>query len=360
MSAAAAAIDCDNASMEAAFISVDGTKAAANEADVRKLLQAGTPFWLDLHGSDDDTTHLLRDVFEFHPLAVEDAEQFGQRPKVDDYDGYVLIVLYGAPTRQQGPLVELHCFYSERYLVTVHREPSPELHQLRERLAQNTRGQKSPIMLLHGVLDTLVDTFFPALAEFDDEIDELEDAILAKPTVEQLGRLFEMKRSLIAIRKVVTPARDTFAGVVSGVGQLPGMTPDAERYFRDLYDHLIRISDLVDSYRDLLSGVLDTHLSTVSNRLNVIMKQLTIIATVFLPLTYLTGFFGQNFAWLVGAITSVPAFLIFGIGVEVLAVVLLLVMFWKRGWMNNDTATPQPQPSPASRRPRKLRLAHKV
>ena len=348
--------------MEAAFITVDGTRAAANETDVRKLLQAGSPFWLDLHGSDDETTHLLSDVFGFHPLAVEDAEQFGQRPKVDDYDDYVLIVLYGAPTRRNGPLVELHCFYSEQYLVTVHREPSPELHQLRERLAQSIHGQKSPIMLLHAVLDTLVDTFFPALAEFDDEIDELEDAILARPTVDQLGRLFEMKRSLIAIRKVVTPARDTFAGVVSGVGQLPGMTPDAERYFRDLYDHLIRISDLVDSYRDLLSGVLDTHLSTVSNRLNVIMKQLTIIATVFLPLTYLTGFFGQNFAVLVGWIESLPAFLIFGIGLEVLAVVLLLLMFWKRGWMGNETAAPQPQPQPSSesRRPRKLRLAHKA
>src|SRR5262249_26519293 len=157
-------------------------------------------------------------------------------------------------------------------------------------------------------------------------IDELEDAILVRPTVDQLGQLFEMKRSLIAIRKVVTPARDTFAGVATGVGQLPGMTPDAERYFRDLYDHLIRLSGLVDSYRDLLSGVLDTHLSTVSNRLNVIMKQLTIIATVFLPLTYLTGFFGQNFAVLVDGITSMPAFLIFGIGLELVAVLLLLLM----------------------------------
>jgi magnesium transporter len=347
--------------MEAAFVTSDGSKAAASEADISKHLQAGTPFWLDLHGSDDDTTHLLRDVFGFHPLAVEDAEQFGQRPKVDDYDGYVLIVLYGAPSRQHGPLVELHCFYSEHYLVTVHREPSPELHQLRERLMQTVHPHKSPIMLLYAVLDTLVDTFFPALAEFDDEIDDLEDAILARPTVDQLGRLFEMKRSLIAIRKVVTPARDTFAGVVSGVGQLPGMTPDAERYFRDLYDHLIRISDLVDSYRDLLSGVLDTHLSTVSNRLNVVMKQLTIIATVFLPLTYLTGFFGQNFAWLVDRITSLPAFLIFGIGLEMVAVLALLVMFWKRGWMNNEAAAaPQPQPSTESRRPRKLRLAHKA
>ena len=96
------------------------------------------------------------------------------------------------------------------------------------------------------------------------------------------------------------------------------MTPDAERYFRDLYDHLIRISDLVDSYRDLTSGALDTHLSTVSNRLNVVMKQLTIIATIFLPMSFLTGFFGQNFAWMVNRITTLPVFLVVGVGLQLL------------------------------------------
>ena len=121
-------------------------------------------------------------------------------------------------------------------------------------------------MLLHAVLDSLVDSFFPTLAEFDDEIDELEDAILVRPTDAQLGRLFEMKRALIGVRKVITPRATCWARSLSGAGSLPGMTPEAERYFRDVYDHLIRISDLVDSYRDLLSSVLDTHLSTVSNR----------------------------------------------------------------------------------------------
>ena len=113
---------------------------------------------------------------------------------------------------------------------------------------------------------------------------------------------------------MVTPQRDMFATCSAAAIELPGMTPDAERYFRDLYDHLIRISDLVDSYRDLTSGALDTHLSTVSNRLNVVMKQLTIIATIFLPMSFLTGFFGQNFGWMVNRITSLPVFLVVGIG----------------------------------------------
>jgi magnesium transporter len=326
--------------MEAALIDVDGKPAAADEASIRKFLDAKKHFWLDLTGGGSETSHVLRDVFGFHPLAVQAAERFQQRPKVDDYDDYVFIVMYGASSKPRSGLVEVHCFYNEQYLVTVHHERCPQLKQFGEKLSQMDRGQHPPIMLLHGVLDTLVDGFFPALASFDDDIDELEDSILARPTDDQLGRLFDMKRSLIGIRKVVTPARDTLAGVVAGVGQLPGMTPEAERYFRDLYDHLIRISDLVDSYRDLLSGVLDTHLSTVSNRLNTVMKQLTVIATVFMPLTYLTGFFGQNFGVLVDNITGWQAFVGLGIGLELLAVVGLVVLFWMRGWIGPERPGP--------------------
>jgi magnesium transporter len=343
--------------MHAALITAAGSRMPADEPTIRQLLADGTAFWLDLLGSGKDSIPILRDVFSFHPLAIEDAEHFGQRPKVDDYDDYVLIVLYGAPSPTRSVLVELHCLYSERYLVTVRREPCSELDHFADRLTQPGRPPLSQIMLLHGVLDALVDSFFPALADFDDEIDELEDAILDRPTDEQLGRLFDMKRSLIAVRKVITPARDTFAGVVGGVGRLPGMTAEAERYFRDLYDHLIRISDLVDSYRDLLSGVLDTHLSTVSNRLNAVMKQLTIIATLFLPLTYLTGFFGQNFEFLISNITGFPAFLGFGIGLEVAAIVGLLTMFWKRGWLSGESTTHRLSQGQVRRR-HKLRLAH--
>jgi magnesium transporter len=187
------------------------------------------------------------------------------------------------------------------------------------------------------IVDSLVDSFFPVLSRFDDKVDQLEDDILREPTEQQLGVLFDMKRSLIAMRKVVTPQRDMFAGLASGVIELPGMTRDGERYFRDLYDHLIRIADVVDSYRDLLSGVMDTHVSTVSNRLNVVMKQLTIIATIFLPLSYLTGFFGQNFSFLIGHITGRAPFVFFGLGLEVLAAFILLYFFRKRGWLGGPT-----------------------
>jgi magnesium transporter len=332
-----------NSQMKGHLITVDGASHEITDAVLRDLIDSSARFWLDLAGLDHDTAQsLLRDTFGFHPLAVEDAEHFGQRPKVDDYEGFALLVVYGATAA--GSLVEVHCFYTKDYLVTVHHDDCSELIDLGERLGQRVGPAPDHVMLLYRVVDTLVDGYFPVLANFDDQIDQLEDEILERPTDQQLGQLFDMKRSLIAMRKVITPQRDMFAALLSS-DTLPGMTPDAERYFRDLYDHLIRISDLVDSYRDLMSGALDTHLSTVSNRLNVVMKQLTIIATVFLPLSFLTGFFGQNFGWMVTRLTGLPVFLALGIGLPILVVVVLVLLFRRWGWMTSTGTVPPATPA---------------
>ena len=325
--------------MNAQLIAVDGAEHQGDPETIKGLITSSTRFWLDLSDIDEESaTPLLRDTFGFHPLAVEDAEHFGQRPKIDTYDDYVFIVVFGVAGA--GDLVEVHCFYSEQFLVTVHRSACPALDELRERIQRGAgRRQDHPIdhvMVLYRVIDTLIDAYFPVLSDFDDRIDDLEDEILQRPTDEQLGRLFDMKRSLIGLRKVVTPQRDMFAALVAGAEQLPAMTPEGERYFRDLYDHLIRISDLVDSYRDLVGSAVDTHLSTVSNRLNVVMKQLAIIATIFLPLSFLTGFFGQNFAWMVNRIGSLPVFLGIGVGLQLATVAGLLMLFRRRGWLGSS------------------------
>jgi magnesium transporter len=333
--------------MQGHLITVDGASHEITEAVLRDLIDSSARFWLDLAGLDQDTAQtLLRDTFGFHPLAVEDAEHFGQRPKLDSYEGFALMVVYGATAA--GSLVEVHCFYTENYLVTVHHDDCPDLTSLGERVRQRVGPPPDHVMLLYRVVDTLVDGYFPVLASLDDQIDELEDEILERPTEQQLGQLFDMKRSLIAMRKVVTPQRDMFAALLSGPDALPGMTADAERYFRDLYDHLIRIGDLVDSYRDLMTGALDTHLSTVSNRLNVVMKQLTILATVFLPLSFLTGFFGQNFGWMVNRLTGFGVFLVVGIGLPILVVVALVLLFRQRGWLSSTGTVPPA--TPANRR----------
>ena len=298
---------------------------------VEKLLAGGQFFWLDLDQPVPGDFEILRDVFKFHPLAVEDSEHFGQRAKIDDYDDFVLLVVYGA-VPDDDRLVEVHCFYSERFLVTVHRDDCPAFAEIRRRYAKRAKPIEKPSLLLYRIVDGLVDSFFPILADFDDQIDELENGIFLKADDRQLQQIFQMKRLLVGMRKAITPQRDTFARLMGGVAELPGLSDEDERYFRDVYDHLIRISDLIDSYRDLLTGAMDVYLSTVSNRLNSVMKQLTIIATIFLPLSWLTGFFGQNFGWEIGHISGWGSFALLGLGTEVAAVAGLLVMFKRRGW----------------------------
>ncbi len=262
---------------------------------VRALLDEGVFFWLDIHAPEAADLEILREEFGFHPLSLEDSWRFGQRPKIDDYDGYVFLVVFGASGDDDPDgLVEVHCFYSDRYLITIHRDEAPSLAALRERYVKRDAPVDDPARLLHGVVDGLVDSFFPRLEAIDERIDSLEDEIFRDAGDPELQEIFSMKRALVTMRKVIAPQRDLFASITAGVAAFPGMSDDDQRYFRDVYDHLIRIGDMVDTYRDLLTGAMDVYLSTVSNRLNGVMKQLAIIATVFMPLTFLTGFFGQN------------------------------------------------------------------
>jgi magnesium transporter len=303
---------------------------AFDRANAEQLLAAGHFFWLDLYQPNADDYTVLSEVFKFHPLAVEDSEHFGQRPKLDDYDNFVFLVVYGS-SPDDDRLVEVHCFYSERFLITVHRDDCPAFAAIRDRYTKREQALAEPPLLLYRIVDGLVDSFFPILAEFDDRIDELEDQIFLQASDAQLQEIFAMKRLLVGMRQVITPQRDLFASLIGGVHELPGMSEKDERYFRDVYDHLIRISDLIDTYRDLLTGSMDVYLSTVSNRLNVVMK-LAIIATIFLPLSWLTGFFGQNFGFLVRKVGGAGTFVVLGLGTELVAVLILFLLFKKRGW----------------------------
>jgi magnesium transporter len=306
-----------------------------DEKAIREHLQRDRFFWLDLSGPGQPELEALRDLFGFHPLALEDALHFGQRPKLDVYENYVFMVFYGAHDEGGDPdelLREVQMFISGKYLVTLHRDDLPSLDEQRSRL--DGAVLHSEQFLLYRVFDALTDSFFPVLAQMDDEIDDLELAILAGPSTEQLQRLFAMKRTLVAMRKVVTPQRDLFARSIDQLADLPGLQLDERDYFRDVYDHLIRISDLIDSYRDLLTSSTDLYLSTVANRQNEVMKQLAVVGTIFLPLSFITGFFGMNFGWMINhAIASTWSFFALGLGSMLATCVLLLVFFRRRGWV---------------------------
>jgi magnesium transporter len=322
----------------------NGATVDATMQGIEEAAAGGAFFWLnlDIHdpGPDDDVAGLLVNTFHFHPLAVEAVERFGQRARIDDYDDFVHIVVFGMAAGGKD-VAEVHCFVTDKFIISLHQGDCQALDAVCERLGghHSAKASAPQVIIFYLIMDTLIDSFFPVLSDFDDAIDELEGAILKNPTEEQLGTLFGMKRQIMTIRKVITPQRDMIASLNSGMVEIPGMADAGAAYFRNLYDHLIRISDMVDSYRDLIGGAMDTHLSMVSNRLNVIMKQLAMIATIFLPLGFLTGFFGQNFAWPIAHLQgSLGYFLFLGIGSEVVAIAVLLLLFKRRGWVGGPTA----------------------
>jgi magnesium transporter len=307
-------------------------KTVIERGEVEARLEDGDFFWLDLHAPTEEDFRLLREVFGFHPLAIEDAEHFGQRAKIEPYEDFYFLVFYGvAPAPDEDRLVELHCFFSDRYLVTVRRDESPACDTLRERY-ERQGALAEPIRLLYQIVDALVDSFFPALADLDDEIDTLQDSILAEASDEQLKHIFVLRRRVTRMRSVIVQERDLTQRWVAGAPDLPHLSPEGEHYLRDVNDHLIRLSDRIDGYRDLLANVMDTFFSATSRNLNAVVKQLTVIAAIFLPLSFIAGFFGQNFGWLVDNISGWPEFIILGLGLQLFALGLMLVYFKRRGW----------------------------
>jgi magnesium transporter len=254
--------------------------------------------WIDLREQDASQLELLRTRFDFHPLAIEDCAHRDQRPKMEEYGDHLFLVTQGFACPgvkvRDLELQELHAFLGERYLVTVHEAAIAALEEVWGRLAGD------PALLGRGVdfayylvLDGIVDDNFPILDRVADELDEIEDSVLASPRHDDLQRIFELKRHLVSMRKVLSPQRDV-QGLLSKRGD-PRVSERTALYLRDVYDHLMRLNESIEANRDLLGNALDAYLSAVGLRTNEIMKYLTVMSAVFLPLSFVVGFFGQNF-----------------------------------------------------------------
>jgi magnesium transporter len=284
-------------------------------------------FWLDILRPTDADIDELAELFEIHPLVVEDIRKFGQRPKIDDYPDFLHIVFFGVEAFE---LVEVHIVIRGEVMITVRRDECAPLGAAKHRIdsLDPTREEYA----VYRVLDSLTDSFFPLIERIDDQIDGLEDTVVAGMDRDALSTIVSLKGHLGDLRRRVNPERDILATASSLFERLPGFTEDdVHDYFRDVYDHLLRISDSIENFRDELTGMLDVYLSAQSNRLNEWVTRLTVIGTIFLPLTFLTGFFGQNFGWMVKHINSVEDFLILGLGLEALSIGALVVWFRRAG-----------------------------
>jgi magnesium transporter len=285
-------------------------------------------FWLDLLRPTGEQLDRLAARYGWHPLVLEEMKGHRQRPKLERYGDHAVVVFYGARSEQLARplLLEVHAVVSGNWIITVRHARSKAFEELRTHL-RVAGSLHSDQFVVYRILDTLTDTFFPVMEQIDDAIDQIEDAILRQPTDAQLQRVFQLKRAITALRRVVAPQRDLAARAIDQINDLPGLTPGSRDYFRDVYDHLIRVSEQLDAYRDLLTTAMDVYLSTQSNRLNAVMKRLTLVSTIFLPITALTGFFGMNFGWLVDRIHSGPSFWLLGVGGAIASVTVLMLWF---------------------------------
>lgn len=280
-------------------INVDLPQAKLQEAldDPKALV------WLDIVGDCSPSESMLYDVFKLEHITVHTICEEHERAKFAESDTYFYLVVHGLvfdTKTEEANTPKLDVVFSKNFVITVHRESLPWLDTLLEEAKENdpeehlmSRGMP---FLLYAILDALVDSYFPVLDDIDDLIDELEDVTVKDTSNEVQVRIFRIKRALAQMRRVISPQIEVANAIIARTGKL--IPAKAEPYFADVHDHLVRSFEILDSYRDLMSGLLDVYLTTVSNRLNMVMKQLTIIATIFMPITFITGVFGQNFGHL--------------------------------------------------------------
>jgi magnesium transporter len=255
--------------------------------------------WIDLILDGIDDTRLLDEVFQFHPLAIEDVRNDRLDPaKIDDHGSYIFIVvqaLTGYEPDTEISVMEVDFFLGANYVVSCHRKHCEALNTIisrRQRVEQLMH--KSAAWLLHGLLDGIVDDFLPIVDELDETIDQLENDVLERPEPSVLQKILIAKRNSLRLRRATTPQRDIMNRLSRG--EFPVLIPeDLSMYFRDIFDHLVRIEYLIEALRDLSDAALQTYLSVVSNRLNEVMRVLTAAATIFLPLTLISGIYGMNF-----------------------------------------------------------------
>jgi magnesium transporter len=297
--------------------------------------------WVDVQGlGSEDVLKRLGKVFNLHALVLEDIVNIPQRPKVESFEAQELIILHMVTSREDG-----RGFYDEQvslilgknYVLTVQEEPENDVFEpIRQRIHRNRgviRSQKSDY-LAYALIDAIVDGFFPVLEDYGERLEDLQDEVVANPTRQTLDKIHKIKRELLLLRRAIWPQRDAINSLIRE--ESPLIDREVRVFLRDCYDHTVQVIDMVETYRELAANLMDIYLSSLSNSTNEIMRFLTVISTVFIPLTFLAGVYGMNFD------TSVPGNLPelkmpLGYPLFWLAIVSisggLLFYFWKKGWL---------------------------
>ncbi len=296
--------------------------------------------WIDVQGiGHKPTFERLGEIFGIHPLALEDVVNVPQRPKSDVYAGQHVIICRMAQADAKCELVteQVAIVFGKGYVLTVQEEPNADVFEpVRERIRKGRKLMRTggADYLAYALFDAIVDGFYPVLERLGDKLDEIEiDAIAGKEHTAH--RIHDVKRELLALRRTIWPQREV-ANALLRDGS-PHIQEHTRLYLRDTYDHAVQVMDMVETFREIASGLMDLHLSGVSNRMNEIMKVLTIISTIFLPLTFIAGVYGMNFDTKISPY-NMPELewrygYLFSIGLMLLSVAGLFVFYWRKGWL---------------------------
>jgi magnesium transporter len=301
--------------------------------------------WIDIRGFGDKLFfEQLADSFGIHKLQMEDVINIYQRPKADEYHGH-LFLISRAMHEVQGVLRndQLSLFLGNNFVITIQDSYEDLLDPVRERI-RNGKGYLRKLgadYLAYAIMDTLLDNFFPLLEKTGERLDELEEALIENPTRESMSGILRIKRDLILMRRAIWAERDKINDILRSA--FPMITDNTKIYFKDSYDHCVQILDLVESYREVTASLMDVYMSSVSNRLNQVMKVLTIISTIFIPLTFIVGLYGMNFAHInpdtgqhmpmnMPELYSPYGYLVVCL-VMVIVVIAQVIFYYRKGWL---------------------------
>jgi magnesium transporter len=316
--------------------------------DCINYLDTESVSWVDVQGlGNRDILERLGKVFELHPLVLEDVVNMGERPKIEDYEDQLLII-----ARMVIPKEKICGFYSEQvsfvlgkyYLLTVQEEPEYDCFDgVRSRIERGKGSirKQGADYLAYALLDAIIDGFFPVLELYGERIEELEEEVIVKPTPKTLQEIYQIRRELLQLRRSIWPQRDAINALIRDTSDL--ISEEVRIYLRDCYDHAVQVMDMVETYRELASGLMDVYLSAVSNKMNEIMKLLTVVSSIFIPLTFVAGIYGMNFntekspynmpelSWYWGYPLCLGLMGTIALG--------LVFFFWRRGWLSNSVPT---------------------
>jgi len=305
------------------------------------LKDASLVIWVDMESPTEQDERILLDVFKFHPLTVEDCHENRHYPKIEEFPGYLYFIVHGVradTSPDRFNTIELDGFLGPNYVLTYHHDSFRSINNVKQLVRTSpVLCRRGAAFLCHQILDQIVDFYSPVLDDFDDRIDRLETEIfnLKQPNNQILAEIMDLKRSVLRLRRISVKQMDVILRMSRG--EFPELIPEDMRpFYRDVHDHLTRVVDLAESYRDLISGSLEAYLSVVSNRLNEIMKVLTIFSAIMLPLTFIAGVYGMNFDNMpelhsrYGYFATLAIMIVVALG--------MLVFFWRRGWLGTRRA----------------------